>query len=353
MRRIPRIVRIVMTGLLSIAVCATFSCSSKKEVAEKNNLSPEQAKQIQEMKKNALEARSIVVAKVNGSPISMADLVNYMNVVAPQYVTPGRQQTPDIREKVKNSALAFLIFRELASQEAAKEGINPKPEDVDNGLKKLKGQLGTEAAYRNFLEANGLTEADLRKAMEKEQRYEMIAGKEIRQRLGSVNVDDKTMKGIYTRDKAHFLLPERITASDLYFTGGKDDAQTRKNAEDVLAALRKNRNDTSKVAGNFTSKQIVVTKAGMPDLYASLSRLKAGEVSGVVVVHDGLHIFKVEKKDGARQMTFDEAKPLIHQNIMLEAAEKGRQEWNAELRKNAKIEIMDTKEAEKKLRSVY
>jgi peptidyl-prolyl cis-trans isomerase C len=345
-----RIMVTVMAATLSIMLCFAASCTAKKETGEKSGLSPEQTKQMEAVKKNTEKARKTVVARVNGTAITMSELIQYMNALAPKYLSPGEKPTPEIREKVKDEALQFLIFRELAVQEAVKQGITPKPEDVENALKKIKERLGTEAAYKNFLEVNGMTEAELKNSIETELRYEMIATKEIHQKIGSVVFSEKEMKDVYNRDKAHFVLPERFIADDIYFTSGKDDAPTRKEAETALAGLKKNGNDMSKLTGNFVIRQITVTKAQLPDIYTALSGLKTGDVSGVVAERDGLHIVKMVKKEAAGEMTFNQAKPLIHRQLMLKAAEKEREKWDREMRKHARIEIATLKSTEDHIR---
>jgi ribonuclease HI len=348
-----KIIVSIMAAMLSITVCLAASCTAKKEPGEKNGLSPEQAKQMEAMEKNAQEARKTVVARVNGTAIPMSDLIKYMNVFGRKYIGPGQKPSPEISEKVKNEALQFLIFQELAVQEAVKEGIAPKPEDVENSLNNIKKRLGTDAAYKRFLEVNALTEADLKKSIERQLQYEMIATKELHQKLGADVFTEKEMRDVYNRDKAHFTLPERFIAVDIHFTSGRDDAATRKEAQAALVGLKNNRNDISKVAGNFTVRQITVTKAQLPAMYEALSHLKAGGVSGIVAEGDGLHIVKLLKKEVAGEMTFNEAQPLIHRQLMLQAAEKGREEWDREMRKHAKIEILATQSMENRIRPAH
>jgi parvulin-like peptidyl-prolyl isomerase len=342
-----RIIVTAMAAMLLITGCLVSSCTSKKETGGQGSLSPEQAKHAEAMKKNAEEARKTVVARVNGTAITMSDLIPLMNELGPKYLGPGQKPTPQLSEKVRDEALQFLIFRQLAVQEAVKEGITPKPEEIDDTFKKVRARFGTDEAYKYFLEAQGLTEADLKKLLEKQLQFQMIENKELHEKLGSLTFSEKEMKDFYDHNKAHFVAPERLAAVDIYFTSGKDDAQTRKEAEAALAELRKNGNDFSKLTGHTEIRQIMVTEAQSPNMYAALSKLKAGGISGIVAERNGLHIGKLIKKEAAGQMTFAEAKPLIQRQLILQAAEKVREAWDRELRKNAKIEIVATKAMDK------
>ncbi len=339
MKRIPLT---VMTAMLSAALCFATSCTSKKETGEQSHLSPGQARQIEALKKNEAEARKVIVAKVNGAPITMSTLLRYMNALAARYAHEGQSPSPQMDEQVKKAALNELIFEELAIQEATRQGITLRPGDIDNELKKVKARFRSDEEYRTYLDTHAATEEDLRKEIERKLLYDAIAAKEIRQKL-DVRTDDKTLKAIYEKNKAHFALPERIAATDLYFTSGRDDAPTREKSREILAALKKNGDDMNKLApdGSFVIRQIVVTEAGLPAIYGAISRMKTGKVSGVIAERDGLHIVRPGAKEAARRMTFVEAKPFISRELVLHAVEQRKEAWDRELRKNAKIETID------------
>jgi len=77
-----------------------------------------------------------VIAKVNGADLTMFDLVREMNAIAPKYIRKGESASPEITSKVKKKALNNLIFKELAVQEAIKEGMKVKPEAVEDVITK-------------------------------------------------------------------------------------------------------------------------------------------------------------------------------------------------------------------------
>ena len=68
--------------------------------------------------------------------------------------------------------------------------------------------------------------------------------------------------------------------------------------------------------------------------------MKVGEFSNVVE-DNGFHIFKVVKNELARDMTVEEARGFIEDRLAPYFQEVRRNEWIAELRKDAKIEILD------------
>jgi hypothetical protein len=74
------------------------------------------------------------------------------------------------------------------------------------------------------------------------------------------------------------------------------------------------------IATQEVDAKITVTDAALRERY---NREKAG-------LKDSSH----------RQMTFEQAKPLLEQRVRAEAAEKRMRQWEKELRKNARIEIV-------------
>jgi parvulin-like peptidyl-prolyl isomerase len=68
--------------------------------------------------------------------------------------------------------------------------------------------------------------------------------------------------------------------------------------------------------------------------------LKPQDISGIIDTSAGVHIIKLESYSAERQLTFDEAKPKIETLLKNPAREKRTREWEAELKKDAKIEVM-------------
>jgi parvulin-like peptidyl-prolyl isomerase len=331
--------------LMAVGVLGT-SCSKKEQPAKKE-LPPNHEKMVEEMKKGLEQSESIVVASVNGDKITMNDLIREMNVIAPNFVRPGQPPAPGTDEKVKKDALDILIFGALAVQEAKGQGIKASPEAVDEVIKNLKTRVGSEKAYEAYLVSRDLTENEFRKLIADNILFRSITEKEIVQKVKNIKPDEKQLKEIYSREKNSFVMPEAYIAEDLFFAGGRQDEETREKAKNVLAEVKANGNDLSKLTsdGSFVTRKMLVTQDMFPNIYSSLSGVKPGDVSGIIREKDGLHIVKAEGKKPARAMTFKEARHIIEQQLMNEAVEKRKEEWENQLKKTAKI-VITLKEGE-------
>lgn len=186
--------------------CSKGSASRKPPVVGEKKaaaqLTPEQRRQVEEMKKGVREAKTLVIARVNGADISMYSLVREMNLVAPKYIGPGQRTTPEMDERIKKEALDRLIFDELAVQEARKQGITVRPEAIDGIISKVRENHGSESAFREYLEMRGLSEDELRSTIERGHLFEMITAREI---YGGIKVDEKALRERYGKEKGNLM----------------------------------------------------------------------------------------------------------------------------------------------------
>lgn len=333
-------------GLLILAatlmvVAGLMSCSKKEQAAPARNLPPDHKKVVEEMRKGAEQSKTLVVADVNGEKISMNDLIREMNVIAPSLVRPGEHPTPRMDEEIRTKALDALVFGALATQEAKRQGLAVKPEAVNEAVRNLKDRAGSQKAYEAYLASQGLTEADFRTMVIRDILYRQITEKEILKKVKNIKPGEKQLKEIYAREKNSFVMPEAYVAEDVFFVSGKKDERTMEKAKKVLDEIKAKGNDLSKLTHDdgFIVRKIPVSQGVFPNIYKVLGTLKRGDVSGIIEEADGLHIVKAEGKEPARPMTFDEAKHIIEQELTNAAIEKRKNEWEKELKKNAKIEI--------------
>ena len=296
----------------------------------------EEAKQAEEVRKAEEEAKKNIVARVNGADINMFMLTRAMNRVAPKYIKEGAP-TPETTAKIRNEALNRLILEELAVQEAIKQDINPAPEAIDKVVGQVRKNLGSEQAYMEYLVKNNLTEDTLKKLIERSQRYELITAREV---YGKVKVDEKLLQNEYEKEKGKYIMPENLLVDDIWFIKGKDEA-AKKKAEEVLNTIKRMGNDFDKLVqdGTFIVRKTKVNQEKYPEIHKAMTGMKVGDISGVIGDRDGLHIIKVLKRDPSRHATFEEARGTIEPKFLVPAQEQRQQQWEKELRKNAKIEI--------------
>ncbi len=283
------------------------------------------------------DSKKVVVATVNGVPITLRDLVLEMNRIAPQYIKPGENIDPALDEKVKQEALDRLIFVELAIQDAVRKGLQVPPDEIDMTIKMMKMDMGTSIAFNRFLKMSGLTEEELRRQIERNRLYQMVIEREI---LRKVKVDDDELRQAYLKESGRYVRPETVVVEDVLIMKGEKDTAAAEKANELHSLIGKNGNDILKVAqdGTFTVSPGVITEKDDATVYQSLTKLKEGDISGVIASADGLHIYKVTKKEPAEALSFDDARVAVENDLRRSKAEALKKEWEAGLKENAKIE---------------
>ncbi len=234
------IIAVLLAPQLMLSSCKRSGSEVKKPDARRQDM----------IMRSFEESKKVVAVRVNGEAIMMFALFREMNVVGPRYLAAGAKRTPELDKKVRQEALRNVIFHELGVQEAKKRGMKAGPELIDNEIKKMKADAGSEAAYRKYLADDSLTEDELRKMLEQDALFEMIATQEVD---GKIRVTDADLRERYRKERA-----------------GLRDANHR-------------------------------------------------------------------------ELTFEAARGVLEQKVRAEAAGKRMREWEKELRKNARIEIVDQK----------
>jgi len=195
---------IFLIVLITIELTGASCNRDKVSGTGTTNPASEQSKMLEERKKSADKLKKTTVAKVNGVDISAYDLVKEINAIAPQHVKPGQEIDAKVVEKMNKEALDRLIYRELALQEATRQGMKVPSEVVADELNKTKAELKSEDAYRENLVKSGITEEELKKQLEKNILIDMITEKEI---FNRVTIDPGEAKKMFARKKKSFKGP--------------------------------------------------------------------------------------------------------------------------------------------------
>jgi hypothetical protein len=196
--------KIIVYTVIIIAVAASplvfLACKGSQSPEKKST--PAQAHEQAMVKKSFEESKKAVAARVNGAVITMFALLREMNAIAPQYAAGGQAPSPDLNAKIRGDALSVLIFQALAVQEAGKRGMKVPPETIDREVEKVRQSAGPGDAYQEYLSNNGLTEAELRRSIERDALFELIALHEVD---AKITVTDAMVRDIYAKHKAQFV----------------------------------------------------------------------------------------------------------------------------------------------------
>jgi parvulin-like peptidyl-prolyl isomerase len=288
------------------------------------------------------------VAQVNGVPITARMLNLAMEDRLP--VTGHRSLSDKRLLEIQREELDKLLVRELIVQEARRQDIQAEKGEIDSEVKKIKGRFGSEKKFRESLRNRGMTEADIRNAVE---RYIMIRKVSDREVYSKITFKDADLKTYYDGHTDKFKTPEQVRLRIILIAVDpsslkQDWEAARSKAEGIVERARKGENFADLVAQYSDDKETKSRKGDAGLLHRG--RLKYKELEPVAFSTDvgkvgdpirtlyGYVVFKVEEKKPTRQLKYDEInKELLKAELRKSLSEKRLNEWVGGLRAKAEI----------------
>jgi peptidyl-prolyl cis-trans isomerase C len=293
---------------------------------------------------------SDALAKVNGTPITRAEMDRATKILAAQNRMP-QNMDPETKKQVESAALDQLISAELVYQAGLKLEIKDLDKQVADKAAQGKARFSSTAEYEAALKTNSITDKEVLDLIRKDVVIGNLLEKEI---VSKISVSDADIKKFYEENQDKFKQPESYHASHILI-GVKPEAnpeeklKAREKAESLrkrilagedFATLAKAESTcpSSEKGGDlgFFGKDEMV-----PAFESATAALKPGEISGVVETQFGYHIIKlVEKKEGG-VVKLDAAKGEIENYLKRLKMQKAVSDYVAKLKISAKIEKPD------------
>lgn len=308
-----------------------------------------------------------ILAVVNNEVITQAELDRAM---APVYLqmqsalSPEELSTkvPQVRLKV----LQQLIEEKLMLQEAR----NPKPVEVSKGkigipsaitvseteVDEMISQTGAKfenpEAFMEALHQQGVSLEDLKARYRDEITVRKLIGREIHSKVVVSPAEVTSYFAAHEKDfqtsPAAQVAMILIKPKDvLDVSRARDLAQDlynrlQKGADFYDLAQRYSDGPNAKMGGRLG---FLEKGKALKEIDSALFTLKAGEVSPVISVPSGFHIFRVESIRPARQAQLEEVKDRIRDRLFQEKAGRRYQEWMEHLKASAYISIQEKEHA--------
>ncbi len=224
--------KVTLVAVLAVCTISLVAFPGCKK-GETDALKDREAHMKKMVQKSFDESKKVVVAKVNEEPITMYAVLREMNAIGPQYVASGAKQTPELDRKVRSDALRNLTFQTMALQEAKKRGLQVKPDVLEENYKKAKAAMGNEDAYRKYLEANSMSDADFKKSVEQDTLFEMIAAQEVD---AKISVTEAAVRQRYNKEKA--ALQKTTNHKQMTYEAAKGMIEQKLKAEASIKRMR-------------------------------------------------------------------------------------------------------------------
>ena len=286
-------------------------------------------------------------AIVNGVEIS-GDAVQFeLDRLVRFYMSHGmtmdevKRNLPKLEEKALDQAIGAKLLLDRAQE----LDIPLMAADIDAEVSKVVTQVGGPENYKKALDAQGITEVQFRKELEKGAKVNKLVEQAC---AGIADPTEDEVAKFYEAHKAEFVVPHQVLCQHILAKGSDDAALDKIKAirerivsggADFAEEAKKNSDCPSGQEGGslgWFGRGMMV-----PEFDKVAFEMKKGEVSGVVSTQFGYHIiYKADEKGGGQQTLVD-----VHDQVkdLLRHETRGRamDAFVAELRANAKIEYRE------------
>src|SRR5688572_20327235 len=207
-----------------------------------------------------------------------------------------------------------------------------------------------EAQFQAALKQEGLTEADLRRNLERSMMVSQVQRNEV---IEKISVTEEEARAFYAAHRTEFTTPSELTlreilievpASDKGVNVAQDD-EARARANDVRKRLIAGE-PFPRLAAEFSASGSkanggligpIKSEELAPQLQALLEKLKIGDVAEVIRTQRGYQILKLESRTDTKIRTYDEARVTINDRVVESKRREAMQKYLDGLREQATI----------------
>ena len=252
-----------------------------------------------------------------------------------------KQNLPKLEEKALDQAIGAKLLLDRAQE----LDIPLMAADIDAEVSKVVTQVGGPENYKKALDAQGITEVQFRKELEKGAKVNKLVEQAC---AGIADPTEDEVAKFYEAHKAEFVVPHQVLCQHILAKGSDDAALDKIKAirerivsggADFAEEAKKNSDCPSGQEGGslgWFGRGMMV-----PEFDKVAFEMKKGEVSGVVSTQFGYHIiYKADEKGGGQQTLVD-VHDQIKDLLRHEARGRAMDAFVAELRANAKIEYRE------------
>ena len=286
-------------------------------------------------------------AVVNGVEISGEAVQFELDRLVRFYMSHGMtmEEIKTNLPKLEEKALEQAVGAKLLLDRAQELDIPLMAADVDAEVSKVVTQVGGPENYKKALDAQGITEEQFRKELEKGAKVNKL----VEQACSGVAepTEDEVAK-FYEQHKQEFVVQPQVLCQHILVKGSDDAALDKIKAirerivsgkSDFAAEAKEHSDCPSGQEGGslgWFGRGMMV-----PEFDKVAFEMKKGEVSGVVSTQFGYHIiYKADEKGGGEQTLVD-VHDQIKDLLRHEARGRAMDAFVAELKANAKIEYRE------------
>ena len=295
---------------------------------------------------HAIVVEQVVVA-IDGEPYTLSNLKNYAESKMKREFPKGDLNRIEDDDK---QVLEQFITEKLVAAEVKRLAITLSNQDIDQYVDEIKKKNDlSDADLTEALRREGFTEEQYRDSVRAELEKSQIIRREVQEK---VSITDEDIERYYQQNKKKFTTPERFHLRHILFSLPQNATpEQQKEATQKALQIR-----AQLVAGaNFSEMAKQYSDSGardggdlgwtnrgtlLPALEAAAVKLSVGEVSQPVRTDVGIHLIKLEGKEGGEPLPLADVSGKIKEELYARTLEERFQKWlKTDLRKRYRVDV--------------
>ena len=273
-----------------------------------------------------------ILAQVNQEQITVNEFDRELKEVI---LEPGKEGKGADLGDLKKAYLDQIIERKILAQEARRVGIKVSPEELNQAVFEIKKDY-PDQGFDERLGLKGTTLEEWKSRLEEK----LMAEKMVRSVLRfQGEISEREALQYYEIHRASFQLGPKVRARQIVVADGEEAIQ-------ILKRLRKGESFEKLAQTKSLGPEKVkggdlgyFNQGEKPAEFDQVFMMEVGAISNVIKSPYGYHIFKLEERVAAREISFQEAKSGILQELRKRKEQEEYQRWFKDLRRKAGVRI--------------
>ena len=270
----------------------------------------------------------------------------FQNLLISQGFSPSMfdENDPQIVQ-FKKSILDNLVNRELLYIEASKNPPKDLNKQVDEKLNQIKTNFKSEEDFQNYLSKMNTSEKEVRNNLSKN----IILENYVKSIADKITISDKEIKEYYNKNKDEFKQKEQVRASHIIILSKNGEKMAEEKINKIYneiinglsfeeAAKKYSEDGSANVGGDLGFFE----RGKMVKEFEDVAfNTKVGEISKPFKTEFGYHVLMVTDKKEEKQLSLNEAKENIRNNLVAEKVDEKINKIIEKSKNSAKIKYSE------------
>ena len=242
-----------------------------------------------------------IAAIVNSEAITNSDVNARMKLIA---ASTGMPQTPEMMSKLRPQIVDMLVDETLKSQEAKRQKVNVKPEEIEQGFTEIAGNNNVPVEdFKAMLQKGGIDMDTMRDQIRSQIAWGKVIQREVRSKIevsdSDIDVEIEKFKRKIGQTQYH--------AFEIYVpvTNPKNDAAARAFVSKVASQLQQEPDAFPKAAQQLSRASDAKRGGDMgwlelgefpQEVQPEIKKLDLNQISGPIKTQSGYYLVVVREK---------------------------------------------------------